>query len=99
MPSNTFAIGDGFAKGCTSLTSFNMLEPSLIAGANCIGNDILSGTAVTSLTFPASLTNFAMLKKNALRGMDKLKELHFSGMSIGDIVDRVEKSSTMKTKY
>ena len=73
MPSNTYFIGEGFCKGCTSLTNFTFEESetskALLAGANAVGNDFLSGTAVTSLTFPSSITSFAMLSKNTLRGM------------------------------
>lgn len=64
-----------------------------------MGNDFLSGTAVTSLAFPSSITSFAMLSKNALRGMDKLKELKFNGMSINDIVERSSKTTTITSKY
>ena len=35
-----------------------------------IENDVFNGTAITSFTFPTSITSLGMIEDYALRGMD-----------------------------
>jgi hypothetical protein len=67
------------------LTSIHFNEPSQLRGVNCIGNHFLSGTSIESLTLPRSIDSYLYISKNAFAGMDKLKEIHFDGISHDNI--------------
>lgn len=80
IPANTFMVNDGMFMGCSSLTSVIFNEPSQIAFINAIGNNVFNGTALTSLTFPASITSYVNLAPLALSNIPNLHEIHFNGI-------------------
>lgn len=90
MPADTFSIPNQFAKGCTALTSFSFAEPGELNYSQCIGQEMLAGTSITSLTFPSSLTSLNAFDSQALKGLDQLKELHFNGMSYDQLVEQTQ---------
>lgn len=70
MPSDTYAVPDEFAKDCTQLTSFSFSEPGNLSYDQALGDRILAGTSITSLTFPSSVTSLNVFSNNTLNGLD-----------------------------
>ena len=86
IPAVTWGIGEGMFSGCTSLSSIQFSEPSELNLRKSYNNYFLSGTNISSITFPSSLTELNYLDDMALYGMNNLKEIHFNGMSMDKLV-------------
>lgn len=86
IPAVTWGIGEGMFSGCTSLSSIQFIEPSELNLRKSYNNYFLSGTNISSITFPSSLTELDYLDDMALYGMNNLKEIHFNGMSMDKLV-------------
>ena len=95
IPANTFGIGAGMFQGCTNLTSITFNDspqnPSQLTFTHSFRNDMLNGTAITSLVFPASITSWTCFDSQALRGMNALQQITFNGMDINQICN-IEKT-------
>ena len=104
IPANTFMLNTGLFYGCTSLTNVVFDEsdsnPSQLKFSGSYGNDIFNGTAITSITFPKTLSNWSLFNNYALRGMDKLKVIRFKGMGVNDVCNTYqEKTVDYDTHY
>lgn len=80
IPANTFKLNDGLFYGCASLTSVVFNEPSQLKFEESIGNLVFSGTGLTSLTLPTSITSYTQIASYAFADMPYLQEIHFNGM-------------------
>lgn len=93
IPAVTWGLGEGMFCDCSSLTSIEFNEPSELNLRHCFNNFFLSGTSISSITFPRSVTEPTCFDEFALYGMEKLNEIHFDGMSMDKIVN-MEESGT-----
>lgn len=87
IPANTFMLNTGLFMGCSSLTSIVFDEPSHLKDEACLGNNFLNGTAITSLTIPASITSYTNIAPYAFSNMPNLKEIHFNGIPTSSIAE------------
>ena len=60
-------------------------------GSRCIDTDVFNGTAITSLTLPASINSYTYISDTAFRNMPFLQEIHFNGIKREDIQISEEK--------
>lgn len=80
IPASTYELNVGLFEGCSSLTSITFNEPSELHFARCLQNNFLNGTAITSLTLPASITSYAFINNYAFANIPYLKQIRFNGL-------------------
>lgn len=103
IPPKTYMIGEGCFQGCTSLTNVTFLEsdadPSQLNYDNCLHNYMLSGTALTSLVLPSSITSYTQIEPYAFTGLDKLCSIQFNGMTYNQIATNTKTEKSIKYEF
>lgn len=92
MPADTYSVPSYFASNCPALTSFEFEEPGGLSYDQALGNCILDGASITSITFPKSLTSLNSFSNYTLQGLDQLKEIHFNGIPYSKLAGEVQPS-------